>query len=174
MPPETLPIEFLRAAAEHQAPEAQLHALHLAMVRAHVTALPAGTKLPTLADLSAVLGITETSLTSALRRLDLEGEIAYSYRGHRYRLGPGEQHPFDVALDRAVRDGIREGKHRPGDALPTGILAQRHGLDVEAVPRALHGVIRDGLVTDRDGPAGRAFYVRDPQEAVLDQVRTTL
>ncbi|MEU3401808.1 hypothetical protein [Streptomyces filamentosus] len=174
MPPDSLPTALLRAAAEHQTPDARRHALHLAMVRAHVTALPAGAKLPTQADLSAVLGITETALTTALRRLDLEGEIACSRRGHRYRLGPGEQHPFDVTLDQAVRDGIREGKHRPGDALPTGILAKRHGLGVEAIPRALRAVIRDGLVVDRDGPAGRGFYVRDPQDAVLDQVRVSL
>ncbi|MGW5002500.1 hypothetical protein ACWEP8_33125 [Streptomyces hydrogenans] len=173
--PETIPIETLRIAADHQGDTyAQRRELHLVAVRSYVAELPFGAKLPTLMEFATVLGTTVAHVAAALRTMDLLGEVVHGNKGYRFRLRPQEQHPMDVALDKAVRGGIRDGTHQPGTALPIGILAQRHGLAIEMIPRAMRAVLRDDLVSDREGPAGRGYYVRDPRDAVLDRVRDSL
>ncbi|MFB7424730.1 hypothetical protein ACFC0K_15805 [Streptomyces hydrogenans] len=170
--PETIHVEALRALADHQGGTyAQRRALHLAAVRRYVAKLPFGAKLPTLTEIAADLCTSVAYIAAALRTMDLLGEVVHGNKGYRYRLRPQEQHPMDVAIDKAVREGIWDGTHQSGTALPVGILAQRHGLAIEMIPRAMRALIRDGLVADREGPAGRGYYVRDPQDAVLDRIR---
>lgn len=173
MPPDAMPTRFLRAETEPLASYSQRRALHIVAVRNYLAMVPFGARLPPVTKLMDALGISKLAVAAALRHLDLQGEIVCTPRGPRRRLRPGEQHPLDAALDQTVREGIRAGTHRPGEALPIGLVAQRHGMSITAIPRALRVVIRDGLVTHRAGPAGRCYYVRDPRDTALDQTRAS-
>ncbi|MEW1700732.1 hypothetical protein [Streptomyces sp. NPDC091278] len=142
---------------------AQRLALALTLVREVVWCYGKGEALPTVNAIARHLGIEADDVRRALARLDLNGEIFCPLDRHRapvYRLRPTEQHPADTGFDRAVRASIKDGSYRPGMALPTTVLAVRHGLTAEAVPRALRGVIRDRLVVAAVGPAGPGFYVQ--------------
>ncbi|MEU7028873.1 GntR family transcriptional regulator [Streptomyces sp. NPDC046275] len=132
--------------------------LHL--LREHLAQYAVGAPLPWSGQLADWLGQETHHISAALVQLDQMGEVVYGGR-HRVarRLGPNEQHPDDVALDQAVRAAIASGAYRPGDPLPTAILASRHGLDLTKVPRAFRRLIKDKLVAHRDGPAGPGYYV---------------
>ncbi|MGA5637745.1 hypothetical protein ACPCTN_03190 [Streptomyces cinereoruber] len=144
-------------------------ALVLALLRDHLGKYPVGGKVPPVATLAAELELPARDVAAAMATLDELGEVVYGWAGgkggaHR-RLGPREEHPRDVLFDRAVRAGIRDGKYEAGTPLPTSILAHQHGLAVQMVPRALRGVIRDGLVSFWDGPHGPGYYVRPVRDA---------
>ncbi|MFF0478413.1 hypothetical protein [Streptomyces sp. NPDC004284] len=97
------------------------------------------------------LGHEQRHIAAAMSHLDQMGEVVCTGRTCvPRRLGPNEQHPDDVALDQTVRAGGRSGDYRPGTPLPTVILANRHGLDLKKVPRALRLLVKDDFVAHRD------------------------
>ncbi|MGW6393328.1 hypothetical protein ACWFR1_23105 [Streptomyces sp. NPDC055103] len=153
-----------RKVRRNEEPYVQRRALLLHLLRNHLAKYGVGTSLPGAGALADEIGQQQRDVAAAMVQLDQLGEVVYNRSGLR-RLGPQEHHPDDVALDRVVRSGIQSGAYRPGTPLPTAILAARHGLTLEKVPRALRMLIRDRLVACWDGPVGRGYYVLPTQGA---------
>ncbi|MFE5970293.1 hypothetical protein [Streptomyces sp. NPDC056463] len=129
-------------------------------MRNHLARYPVGAPLPWPSVLADELGHAQRHIAAAMGHLDQMGEVVYTGRNCLpRRLGPNEQHPDDLALDQAVREGVRGGVYQPGTPLPTAILADRHGLALEKVPRAFRLLIKDDLVAHQDGSAGPGYYV---------------
>ncbi|MFB7082139.1 hypothetical protein [Streptomyces sp. NPDC056308] len=134
----------------------------LRAVRRYITTYcRSGEQLPTLGDLHEELSYSKALIRGALTRLDTAGLIVWCRAWTATRvLKPGEIHPADVGLDRSVRERISSGYYQPGQALPTGLLADEHDLSVEEVPRACRHLVRDGLLHHDDhGPFGPGLYV---------------
>jgi DNA-binding FadR family transcriptional regulator len=68
-----------------------------------------------------------------------------------------------TALVQDVREYLNRQKYRPGQALPTGIIALRLHAKSKDVARALEILAAKSMVTHREGPYGPAFYVADSE-----------
>ncbi|MFE2559750.1 hypothetical protein ACFXGT_27730 [Streptomyces sp. NPDC059352] len=144
-----------RRRAEHQR---RLTAAVLG-IQERIQSHPYGADLPTTRDLARDLRQRESHIRMGLKALEERGVLVLRHM-RAFRLAPGELHPDDVTLDHEVRQRIRSGEYAPGSALPTGILADRHGLDTpEKVGRACRRLIADGLVCHCHGPFGPGLYV---------------
>ncbi|MEW1700344.1 hypothetical protein [Streptomyces sp. NPDC091278] len=158
-------LEAARRAEHVRNGVARRRALVVCLLRHYLeTTLEVGAPFPPAKVLAADLDLHEHDVAYALAALDQAGEIVYAGagRGRSWRLAPGERHPDDVAFDTAVRAAVLDGRHQPGAALPTTLLARRHQLHEDLVPRAARHLVRDGLVAWLDGPAGHGLYVQPP------------
>lgn len=133
-------------------------------LREYLSRYAFGETLPTAGALADALDVEARFIGPALTHLDTEGALVYRGgnrgSGQSYRLGPGEQHPDDVAFDRDIRQKIANGHYQQGSPLPTQILADRHGLETGQLPRASRQLIKDRLIASREeGPLGPGLYV---------------
>ncbi|MFE9566871.1 GntR family transcriptional regulator [Streptomyces sp. NPDC006487] len=133
----------------------------LGMVRAHVRRRYApGEVLGPLSGIARDLLLQQNAVRRALRRLDTLGEIAICGPSTRVVLEPGQMHPHDLPLARAVRARILAGRYRSGQALATGLLGDEFALSPAHVRRACAHLLAEGLLRqDEAGPFGPAYYV---------------
>ncbi|MFD8414050.1 GntR family transcriptional regulator [Streptomyces sp. NPDC059650] len=134
------------------------------MVHQHVTTTyRANSILPTTKELAARLHLPTAHVHQALRRLDARGVIAVRASVGAVRLSAYAPHPNDLALQGAVRDRIRVGYYRPGQAIPTGLLGAEFSLRSRDVQRALRYLTTTGVLHyDERGPFGPGHYVPAP------------
>ncbi|MFJ5546780.1 GntR family transcriptional regulator [Streptomyces sp. NPDC093225] len=131
------------------------------IVHQHITtACPPGASIPSTKQLARALRLPEKHVHQGLLRLDSLGEIALHTGNRPVRLRTREPHPRDRALHGAVRDRIRTGHYRPGQALPTGLLGEEFGLLPHHVQRALRFLTAEGILRyEEQGAYGPGHYV---------------
>ncbi|MFG2483363.1 GntR family transcriptional regulator [Streptomyces virginiae] len=131
------------------------------IVHQHVTRVyPRGSSLPSTKQLARSLNLPEKHVHQGLLRLDTLGEIVLHTGSLPKRLREREPHPRDRCLQGAVRDRVRSGHYRPGQALPTGLLGEEFGLLPHHVRRALRFLTTEQLLRhDKRGVHGSGYYV---------------
>ena len=137
------------------------------------TEMRAGATLPPVGKLAERLELPPGRapvLKDALRFLDASGDIAFhsTQRPRALVLDPMQLHPDDVDLAQEIEQGITSGRFQRGNALPSGLLGRKHGLEADQVRRACRLLIRRNLLAYLpDGPHGPGLYVTAPATTPL-------
>ncbi|WP_344430721.1 GntR family transcriptional regulator [Streptomyces lavendulocolor] len=121
-----------------------------------------GDRLPTARELANRLGLQQSIVVIAMRRLVDEGLIKWGSPGRSALVrAPGELSPEQVQLLDQVRSRVACGDYRPGQALPASVLAASTGCGRPAARRALaHLAATEGIVAWHEhGAYGPGFYV---------------
>ncbi|MER6946542.1 GntR family transcriptional regulator [Nonomuraea sp. NPDC000554] len=129
--------------------------------RIEMTMYPAGSMMPSEAELCAEFGVARNTVRRALAMLEAEGLILAIPAKGRLVLGgeaPESEPYLYQTIARQLREQIERGDLAPGCPMPSeSQLRRRHGVSRSTVRQALAVLEREGLIVAEHG---RGRYVR--------------
>ena len=120
-----------------------------------MTRYPAGTMLPSEAELCAEFGVSRNTVRRALALLEAEGVILAIPAKGRLVLGgdrTGDEPYLYQVIARQLREQLQRGDLTPGSAVPSeSQLRRSHGVSRSTVRRALAVLEHEGLIVTEHG-----------------------